>query len=47
MPNSLSEILGYITNLLNAWGIMVFLQAGIFIVVTISVLIGIKNALQK
>jgi hypothetical protein len=47
MPTSLSEILGYITNLITAWGIMQFVQAGVFIVITISVLIGIKNALQK
>lgn len=40
-------ILGWVTTLLNAWGLMPFIQAGVFIIVAVGVFVGIKNALQK
>jgi hypothetical protein len=42
-----SEVLGWITSILQAWGLMGFIQAAIFILVAVGVFAGIRNALQK
>ena len=42
-----AEILGWITSILQAWGLMGFIQAAMFIIVAVGVFVGIRNALQK
>jgi hypothetical protein len=47
MPSSLAEILGYVTNLMGAWGLMPYVQAGMFITLVAIVIRAVINAMQK
>ena len=38
---SVPEIIGYVTALLQDWGLMPYIQAGMLITVTIAAIIGV------